>query len=90
MSPLVSGSALAISVVTTDSAPVQGAGAVATYKARGIDQKARDKAETEALFAGLDLLEPGVVLVHQWQPDEAAKAIADSDVHMWCGVAVKP
>jgi S-adenosyl methyltransferase len=90
MRPLAAGSTLALSVVTTDSAPVQGPGAVATYKARGIDQKARNKAEAEALFAGLELVDPGVVLVHRWRPDEAARATADSDVHMYGGVAVKP
>jgi hypothetical protein len=90
MGPLAAGSTLALTVVTTDSAPTEGAGAVATYKARGIDQKARDRAATEALFTGLDLIEPGVVLVHRWHPDDEARAFADSDVHMYGGVAVKP
>jgi hypothetical protein len=90
MTPMASGSTLALSVVTVDSAPADAPGAVATYRARGIDQKPRNKAEAEALFRGLDLIEPGVVLVHRWQPDEAALAFADSDVHMYGGVAVKP
>jgi hypothetical protein len=89
MRPLPAGSTLAISVVTTDAAPSQAPGAVATYNARGMAQKARDKAETEALFAGLDLLDPGVVLVSQWRPDEAARAVDDGHVHMYGGVAVK-
>src|SRR5258705_11356675 len=89
MRPMPAGSTLAISVVTTDAAPAQAPGAVATYNARGMAQKARDRAETEALFTGLDLLDPGVVLVSHWQPDEAARAIQDSHVHMYGGVAVK-
>jgi hypothetical protein len=89
MAPLVPGSILAISVVTTDTDPA-GRNAVATYNARGLTQKARDRAETMALFAGLDLLEPGVVLVHHWQPDDEARALPDEYVHMYGGVAVKP
>lgn len=88
--PLPAGSALALSVVTTDAAPAEAPGAVATYNARGITQKARNRAEAQALFSGLALVDPGVVLVHRWRPDVAAGALPDAHVHMYGGVAVKP
>lgn len=90
MEPLPSGSALALSVVTTDADPAAAAGAVATYIAHGIDQKPRSLAETQDLFRGLDLLGPGVVPVHRWNPDDDAPAVPDSHVHMYGGVAIKP
>jgi hypothetical protein len=90
MRPLAAGSTIALSVVTIESDPASGSRAVATYNARGIRQKARSRAETQALFAGLDLLDPGVVLVHQWHPDDEARLLSDSSVHMYGGVAVKP
>jgi trans-aconitate methyltransferase len=89
MAPLAPGSTLALSLVTTDADPVGNTKAVATYKARGLTQKARDRAEVEALFDGLELLEPGVVPVHQWWPDDEARAVPDEHVHMYGGVAVK-
>jgi O-methyltransferase involved in polyketide biosynthesis len=89
MAPLASGSTLALSVVTTDADPA-GKNVVATYNARGIVQKARDRAEVEALFDGLHLLDPGVVPVHRWQPDTEARGVPDQHVHMYGGVAVKP
>jgi hypothetical protein len=56
----------------------------------------------QTLFAaaGVRLLEPGVVLVHRWHPDEDAETyrwgedppieITDRMVHMYGGVGVKP
>lgn len=88
MAPLVPGSTLALSVVTTDADPA-GKNAVAAYNAHGLTQKARDRAEVEALFDGMDLLEPGVVPVHRWHPDDEARAVPDGQVHMYGGVAVK-
>jgi hypothetical protein len=51
--------------------------------------KARRRAEVEALFADLDLVDPGVVLVNQWHPDEQALATPDEHVHIYGGIAVK-
>jgi S-adenosyl methyltransferase len=89
MAPLAPGSVLAMSTVTADSAPDEVTKGVAAYVARGIDEKARDLAECRQLFRGLDLIDPGVVLVNHWRPDAAARAVPDEHVHMYGGVAVK-
>ena len=48
----------------------------------------RDRAAVTRFFAGLDLLEPGVVQPQQWRPDPGA--LSPSQVTAWCGVARKP
>jgi hypothetical protein len=90
MAPLPSGSVLALSTVTADSAPEEVTKGVAAYVARGIQEKARDRAEVEDLFRGFELIDPGVALVNRWRPDEAAHAFPDEHVHMYGGVARKP
>jgi S-adenosyl methyltransferase len=47
----------------------------------------RSRPEVSRLFDGLELLEPGVVAVQQWRPDNEAEAQSPSA--MWCGVARK-
>ncbi|MFF5296582.1 SAM-dependent methyltransferase [Paractinoplanes globisporus] len=89
MAPLPPGSVLAMSTVTADSAPDEVNKGVAAYVARGINEKARDRAECEDLFRGLELIEPGCVLVNHWRPDDAARAVPDEHVHMYGGVAMK-
>ena len=89
MAPLPPGSVLAVSTVTADSAREEVDRGVAAYVAKGIDVKSRDRAEATELFRGLDLIDPGVVLVNHWRPDEAARAVPDEHVHMYGGVAVK-
>ena len=89
LDPLPSGSVLALSTVTADSAPQEVADGIAAYKARGIPERVRTRAEVERFFDGLDLIDPGVVLVHHWHPDEIARAIPDEHVHMYGGAAIK-
>jgi hypothetical protein len=88
LAPFPSGSTLAISTVTAHN-PQAVAGAAA-YRARGIHAVERTDEEVAALFHGLDLLDPGVVLVNRWRPDPAAAAIDDFHVQMSGGVGVKP
>jgi hypothetical protein len=85
LAPFPAGSTLAISTVTAHN-PQAVAGAAA-YRARGIPAKARTDDEVTALFRGLELVEPGVVLVNRWRP--AAEEIDDVHVQMSGGVAVK-
>ncbi|MFJ2632124.1 SAM-dependent methyltransferase [Streptomyces sp. NPDC087422] len=88
---LPSGSYLAISTVTTDSSPKPIGGVVAEYTKRGMPARNRTHAEVLPFFAGLDLVEPGVTLVHNWRPDPAAEGtVDDSQVAMYGGVAYKP
>jgi trans-aconitate methyltransferase len=89
LEPLPSGSFLALSMVTTDSDPTI-ARVVAEYNARGIEVRARDHGEVSGFFSGLELLDPGVVLVHRWHPDSAAEPLPDSSVAMYGAVARKP
>jgi hypothetical protein len=90
MAPLASGSALALSVVTGDSDPERAEAAQVAGRKHGLNITLRTKAQAEALFAGLELVEPGVVLVHRWHPHPTDPELADHDVHVWGGVAVKP
>jgi hypothetical protein len=88
--PLPSGSTLALSTVTTDHKPPSAVKVLAEYNARGIPMRAHTKAEVERYFDGLDLVEPGVVLVHRWRPDAESTGVLDIDNGMYGGVAVKP
>jgi len=55
---------------------------------RGPGGTMRERAAVTRFFAGLDLLEPGVVQPQQWRPLPSAD---DPDqVTAWCGVARKP
>jgi hypothetical protein len=87
LEPFPAGSTLAISTVTAHNP--QAVAAAAAYRARGIQAVERTDDEVTALFRGLDLVDPGVVLVNKWRPDAEAAAIDDTHVQMTGGVAVK-
>ncbi|MBL1095434.1 SAM-dependent methyltransferase [Streptomyces coffeae] len=91
MSELAPGSFLALTIFTGDSNPEGVAGVGREYNERGIPLQIRDKAETERFFEGLDLIDPGITLVHHWRPDErdASEGVRDADVSMYGGVALK-
>ncbi|WP_034089623.1 SAM-dependent methyltransferase [Streptacidiphilus albus] len=86
---LAPGSFLALSTVTADSAPEEVTRGIAAYAARGIPERIRTREEVELLFSGLELVDPGVCLVHRWHPDAESAATLDEHVHMHGGVAVK-
>ena len=90
MAVLPAGSALALSTTSGESAPEEVAAGVAAYNASGLPLKSRSLAEIETLFAGLDLIEPGVVLVNHWWPDDQMPPVLDEHVHIGGGVAIKP
>jgi hypothetical protein len=90
MAVLPSGSALALSTTSGESAPEEVSVGVAAYNASGIPLKSRSIAEVEALFAGYDLVAPGVVLVNHWWPDDHMPRVRDEHVHICGGVALKP
>jgi hypothetical protein len=80
------GSHLVISHTTADNHP-EFAEAAAIYRDVGIAARNRTRAEVEALFTGLDLIEPGVVQLSQWHPDQGTD---DRGGGLgWCGVARK-
>jgi trans-aconitate methyltransferase len=82
------GSFLVISHPTDDFNPNRGE-SIQRYNERSADQATlRGEAETARFFAGLELVEPGLVPVAQWRPDGDLTASRPSS--MWCGVARKP
>jgi hypothetical protein len=88
---LAPGSFLALSVSTDDGfSPDASDEAVALLRKRGIPVLDRTYGEVTALFEGLSLVEPGVVLVHQWRPDASAAEAQESMIGLYCGVARKP
>jgi|tagenome__1003787_1003787.scaffolds.fasta_scaffold20472246_1 hypothetical protein len=89
MGRLAPGSALAISAVTTDNDRSGGEHTVKTYNASGVPVKPRSRAQVAALFGDLEPVEPGVVFVHRWHPDDQDRATNDTDVAMYGGVAFK-
>jgi hypothetical protein len=50
---------------------------------------ARTRAEVGRFFAGLDLVEPGVVQVHRWRPG-AAELGSGHDLAIYAGVGREP
>jgi hypothetical protein len=87
LAPFPAGSTLAISTVTAHND--QAVAGAAAYRARGIAAKARTDAEVTGLFRGLDLVDPGVVLVNRWRPDAQDAEVEDFHVQMSGGVGVK-
>jgi hypothetical protein len=86
---LPSGSYLVLSHPTDDFNPNERGESTKLYNERvTVPMTVRDREGTARFFAGLDLLEPGVVGVSQWRPDSDLAAALPSS--MWCGVARKP
>jgi SAM-dependent methyltransferase len=84
VSVLAPGSFLVLSVSTNDGSS-QAAGPL--LRSHGISVLQRSRSEAAALFDGLDLVEPGVVGVRQWRPDEDARGAESAEVGLYCGVA---
>ncbi len=89
MAPLPSGSALVLSTVTGDSAPEEVRRGAIAYRRSGIPNRPRTRSEVEALLAGMKILDPGVVLVHRWRPEEQDLPVADEQVYMYGTMAIK-
>jgi len=88
VAPLASGSFVALSVAVSDGlSPEASDGAISVLSDRGISILRRTSAEFGTLFEGLELIEPGVVPVNQWRPDDPEAELAQVD--LYCGVARK-
>ncbi|WP_370086614.1 SAM-dependent methyltransferase [Streptacidiphilus sp. MAP12-16] len=88
---LPSGSLLALTAGTGDSAPEQAAVASRRYREAGIENHLRTRTEVERFFAGLELDEPGVVLINRWHPDlDDGPVLEDHEVMAYAGLARKP
>ncbi|MET8544556.1 SAM-dependent methyltransferase [Kitasatospora sp. NPDC004799] len=82
------GSFLALSTGTADIAPERIAKAARRYAEAGISLHFRSREGVERFFAGLELDEPGVVLINDWHP-EPAGAPATGEVSVYGGVGRK-
>ncbi|GCB45178.1 SAM-dependent methyltransferase [Streptomyces sp. NL15-2K] len=91
LDPLPSGSYLAMSIGTAEFAPEEVGRVAREYAARGMPMRLRTLYEAEEFFAGLDLVEPGIVQVHKWHPDgTGTEVLRDADIAMYGAVARKP
>jgi S-adenosyl methyltransferase len=89
MAPLPPGSYLVVSHPTDDFNPNRQGESIQRYNERVAEQATlRGHDETARFFAGLELVEPGVVAVAKWRPHSDVEAGRPSS--MWCGVARKP
>jgi hypothetical protein len=71
---LPAGSYLTLTHPSSDFNPEEGASAVAASQRAGISFTPRGQTEVAAFFTGLDLVDPGVVPVLAWRPDDGAPA----------------
>ena len=69
LAELPAGSYLALSHLTGDFDPAAWEGVAAVYRRSGVTMQVRPLAAVERFFAGLDLLDPGVVSLPGWRPD---------------------
>jgi hypothetical protein len=91
LDPLPSGSYLAMSIGTAEFAPEEVGRVAREYAARGMPMRLRTLAEAGEFFAGLELVEPGIVQVHKWHPDgTGTEVVRDADIAMYGAVARKP
>jgi hypothetical protein len=83
------GSYLPLSHVTGDPEPQAAAAGAAVYVGTSNPVTLRTRHQIVTLLAGLEILEPGLVPVPQWRPDEPGPAVAGK-AWMLGGVARKP
>jgi hypothetical protein len=72
LNALPSGSYLTIAHLTADFNPEEAAAALAASRQSSVTYVPRTAAEVAAFFAGLDLVDPGVVPLLTWRPDDGA------------------
>jgi hypothetical protein len=70
------GSYLVLSHVTSDPDPQAAAAAATVYASTASPATARTREEILAFFDGLEIIEPGLVSIPQWRPDEPAPGSA--------------
>jgi hypothetical protein len=89
---LAPGSYLVLAHATDESRPALARAAEKVYQSSVPSEgRTRSRAEIMALFAGFDLVEPGLVYLPQWRPDSLADVPDDpSSVWFLAGVARKP
>src|SRR6266536_2947948 len=81
---------LVLSQTTPDFDPEAMRGLAAVSEQGGIPNVPRTFAETEPFFAGLELVEPGLVPILAWRPDPGLPRRDPRSVYVYGGVARKP
>jgi trans-aconitate methyltransferase len=90
MDAVAPGSYLAISQIASDVAVDEVAEGVQRYNEQAaVSVAARTHAEVCRFFAGLDLIEPGVVQVHRWRAGTGDPG-SDRDLAIYAGLGRKP
>ena len=89
---LPSGSYLALSHLTGEFMPEQFKKVEAIFAERGVTMQVRPRAEIARFFDGLELVEPGLTLVHRWRPDDQDRFADRPDelVSVYAALARKP
>ena len=86
---LPSGSYVAVTHPTADFDPAAFHAASAAAEHAGITLVSRSKADIEDFFTGLEIVEPGVVPVLTWHPDNGPPEDPNA-AYYWAGLARKP
>lgn len=89
MKALPSGSYVAITHPTQDFDPAAVAEAVAAATQGGMTLVPRRREEVQRFFAGWEMVDPGVVPVMAWRPDDGPPADPHA-AYYWAGLARKP
>jgi S-adenosyl methyltransferase len=88
---LPSGSYLVASHVTPEHDPVGVGGLERTYQAAGLPAQARAADDfAELAFRGLDMVDPGLVLVSEWRPAAGTVRPSAPEVNWYGAIARKP
>ncbi|GAB1335033.1 SAM-dependent methyltransferase [Streptomyces sp. E-15] len=92
LAALPSGSYLMMTHATADFTPEESAAATEKLKAAGITLALRSREAFTRFFAGLELIDPGVEVVHQWHPElgEPVPGQDDGVIPGYGAVARKP
>ncbi|MFF5854062.1 SAM-dependent methyltransferase [Streptomyces sp. NPDC012751] len=92
LAALPSGSHLMMTHATADFTPEESAAATEKLKAAGITLALRSREAFTRFFAGLELIDPGVEVVHQWHPElgEPVPGQDDGVIPGYGAVARKP
>ncbi|CAI7977364.1 MULTISPECIES: SAM-dependent methyltransferase [unclassified Parafrankia] len=90
MDALPAGSTLTLTHVTPDFAPQEVERLAEIYRKQGIPARPRTHSEVVRFFDGLDLVDPGVQLLHRWRPDDdTPTGLTDAEVGGYGAIARK-
>ncbi len=87
---LAPGSYVVISHGTTDGQPAHVAEGMRSYAQTTADFQPRSHAEVLRFFDGLDLVDPGLVFVPRWRPDDPGEAGRAQQIAAYGGAGRKP